>query len=299
MADTFILEIAIMVQSMTGFARLSQPSESGQLLWEIRSLNHRYLELSFHLPESLRLLEPQLRMLTKTKITRGKIEVYLKWLPNPQQNTTLATNEPLLETLVAFSQNIANKMNQPSVINPFDFLNYPGVLQNHLKENNQDTDRILELFQHTLTQLLQTRQNEGTVLTNFLHEKLEQIQNYVDQIEKRLPHTIQKFREKLLLRFHELQVQLDEQRLEQEIVLSAQKYDVAEEISRLQAHCQEVIRTLKQDYAVGRRLDFLLQELNREANTLSAKSMDQEMTYLALECKVIIEQMREQVQNIE
>lgn len=289
-----------MLRSMTAFARTDLRQEWGSLTWEIRSVNHRYLEPQFRLPESLKELEPELRELLRNSIKRGKLECNLKFQPEAQAASgALHLNLELAQDMNRVLNQINRLLDNPAHINAFDILQWPGVLQVEETDLEPVKEEALRLFEEALDRLIEIREREGQHLRPLIEDRLDQIVKIVAQVRDLLPEILQRQREAILARFEELQIELDPNRLEQEMVLLAQKADVAEELDRLDAHVKEVRATLNSRDAVGRRLDFLMQELNREANTLSSKSIVTETTRSAVDLKVLIEQMREQIQNIE
>ncbi|UTW10938.1 YicC/YloC family endoribonuclease [Marinobacterium rhizophilum] len=287
-----------MTRSMTAFTRQETQGEWGSLVWEIRSVNHRYLEPHLRLPDSLRELEGPLREKLRQALSRGKVECTLRFVPETQQQT-LSVDRQYAAQLVAVAEELGTLVSNPQPINPLEVLRWPGVLL----ESELDMDAVkkaaLTLFNQALADLAQGRQREGAELASLIEQRLLNIEKVVLQVRGRLPEILATQRNNLRNRLAELQAELDETRVEQEIALLAQKADVDEELDRLDTHVQEVRRVLKQKEPVGRRLDFLMQELNREANTLSSKSIVADTTQCAVELKVLIEQMREQIQNIE
>ncbi|UZJ43564.1 YicC family protein [Marinimicrobium sp. C6131] len=288
-----------MPRSMTGFARTSQQYDWGTLTWEIRSVNHRYLEPAFRLPEDLREIEPHLRERIRKRLHRGKLEMSLTLQKEEGAEQALGINLPRVRQLAEAAHKIGNELHDAAPVSPLDVLRWPGVLQQ--AELNRDTliEAALALFDQTLKQLLEHRTREGNELVQFIHQRLDGISAEVVKLRERLPEILTAQREKLQSKIEALKVDLDPERLEQEITLLAQKADVDEELDRLDTHVAEVKHTLSQKSSLGRRLDFLMQELNREANTLSSKAIVAETTQSAVELKVLIEQMREQIQNIE
>ncbi len=286
-----------MVHSMTGFARLEANYPWGQLMCEIRSVNHRYLEPNLRLPDALRALEGSLRDSLRQAVSRGKVDVslYLK----REEHQSLALNHALAQPLIALAQEVQQHLSHSSPINPFDVLRWPGVLQAHSLEQDTLESAVLQLFRQTLQALQANRQREGAELASLLHQRLDSLSQAVASLSQRLPQLQALVHQKLQQRLAALAVEVDPDRLAQELVYLAHKADVAEELDRLNTHISEVRHCLNQKEPVGRRLDFLMQELNREANTLSSKANHTDMTQTAVELKVLIEQMREQVQNIE
>lgn len=289
-----------MIYSMTSFGRSQTKKDWGIAIWELRSVNHRYLEISIRLPDLLRELEPAIRDLVHQFFQRGKIECYLRFYPGARLGSLLTVNHNLLEQLIAVGTEMSKHVPQSiSRINIADFLSWNGVIVEEPFDINLVRGDITSLFKEAAEELKEGRQREGKVLAKLIEERLSGIAAQVNQIEKHLPKMIERQREKILQRLEEAQVSLDPQRLEQEMVYFSQKVDISEEVDRTLSHIAEVKRTLTKGESAGRRLDFMMQELNREANTLASKSADALVTHSAVEMKVLIEQIREQVQNIE
>lgn len=288
-----------MPRSMTGFARREVKLSWGTAVWEIRSVNHRYLEPSFRLPEDFREIEPHLRDAMRKALQRGKVEASLsiQW---EQEETELGINTARVAQLTKAAQQINHLLGAAAApINALDILKYPGVIQKQEIDREAMQAAVLKLFNSALEGLIEHRTREGNELEQLILQRLDAVSAQVLAIRARLPEILATQREKLQTKLAALQIDLDPERLEQEIVMLAQKADVDEELDRLDTHVIEVKRSLKQTDSLGRRLDFLMQELNREANTLSSKSIVSDTTQAAVELKVLIEQMREQVQNIE
>jgi len=287
-----------MTRSMTAFTRQETQASWGSLVWEIRSVNHRYLEPHLRLPDSLRELEGNLREKLRKSLSRGKVECTLRFVPETQQQN-LSVDRDYAAQLIAAAEDVRRLMSDSQPLSPLEVLRWPGVL----RESELDMAAVKlaarALFDQALTDLAQGRQREGADLALLVEQRLEAIDRVVVEVRNRLPQILQAQRDNLRTRLSELLTEIDETRIEQEIALLAQKADVDEELDRLSTHVQEVRRVLKQKDPIGRRLDFLMQELNREANTLSSKSIVTDTTQCAVELKVLIEQMREQIQNIE
>ncbi|MDN5874941.1 MAG: YicC family protein [Sinobacteraceae bacterium] len=287
-----------MIHSMTGFARLERQISQGRIVWELRSVNHRYLDFSMRLPEDLRALEPELRNIVREQLRRGKVEATLRYHTETAADTALELDNQRLQVLSQALRQVSTKVDSALPVS-LDVLKWPGVV----REQSPDLAPILhaatELFNEALGQFQQTRRDEGQRLQDFITQRLDAMAELVTTVQERAPQVQQAWRQRLDARLAEFQVDADPGRLEQEAVLVAQRLDVAEELSRLEGHIKEVRQVLKRDEAIGRRLDFLMQELNREANTLSSKSQDETMTRHAVDLKVLIEQLREQVQNAE
>lgn len=289
-----------MPRSMTGFAHREAKLSWGTVIWEVRSVNHRYLEPGFRLPEDFREMEPALRDALRKTLQRGKIEASLSVQFEQENDTELGVNFHKVGQLANAVQQIRAQLgDQAALINPLELLKWPGVMQKQELERDVMHAAVLEVFNEALALLIEHRDREGAELAQHILQRLDSVSAQVAAVRARLPEILHSQREKLQAKIAALQIDLDAERLEQEIALLAQKADVDEELDRLDTHVIEVKRTLEQTDSVGRRLDFLMQELNREANTLSSKAIVADTTQAAVELKVLIEQMREQIQNIE
>jgi len=287
-----------MIHSMTAFARAEQASANGTLSWELRSVNHRYLEPHLRLPEAFRDLEGAVREALRNGLSRGKVECTLRF-NDDNAGKALQVDLERAAQLVAAAESVANLIKQPAALNPLEVLGWPGVLVADAADPQALNQSALSLFTQALNELKNGRGREGTELAKLLNERLDSILDQVADLRELVPQMLAGQRQKILDRCAEMHAELDPQRLEQELVMLAQKSDVAEELDRLNTHVTEVRRVLKTGGQAGRRLDFLMQELNREANTLGSKAFDTRSTQAAVNLKVLIEQMREQVQNIE
>ncbi|MDP3814433.1 YicC/YloC family endoribonuclease [Pseudomonas sp.] len=287
-----------MIHSMTAFARAEQAGANGTLSWELRSVNHRYLEPHLRLPEAFRDLEGAVREALRNGLSRGKVECTLRFSEDTAGKPLQVDLERAAQ-LVAAAESVANLIKQPAALNPLEVLGWPGVLVADAADPQALNQSALALFTQALSELKNGREREGAELAKLLGERLDSILEQVVALRELVPQMLAGQRQKILDRCAEMQAELDPQRLEQELVILAQKSDVAEELDRLSTHVSEVRRVLKSGGAAGRRLDFLMQELNREANTLGSKAFDTRSTQAAVNLKVLIEQMREQVQNIE
>ncbi len=289
-----------MIYSMTAFARAQNEGDAYTLTCEIRSINHRYLEISLHLPEALRALEMPLRERIRQQVQRGKVECGIRYQKKQTENGGLfVINAELVQALCLAAEEINGFLHQPAAMNATDILRYPGVLETKETDSTTLRDEVFTVVDNALQDLLQMRGREGSDLVQLFVERLDLMQQELSKVRHHFPAVLIEQRERLLKRFADAKIELDAHRLEQEMVIFAQKIDVMEEIERTETHIAEVRRVLKQGGMAGRRLDFLLQELNREANTLGSKSVDSVLTHAAVEIKVLIEQIREQVQNIE
>ena len=286
------------ISSMTAFAHRRSEHPWGTAIWELRSVNHRYLELSFKLPEGWRQLEPELRDRLRNALQRGKVECSLR-LSLQDHNQQLQLNKTLAQQLLDTAHQLRTDIAHAAPIDVLDIMRWPGVMQSGELDGDTITKDLLAAFVDALDDQRANRQREGDELALLIEQRLSSISEIVTDLRARMPEIVSGQRCKLRSRLAELQAELDAERLEQEMALIAQKADVDEELDRLDTHVKEVRRVLKKCGAVGRRLDFLMQELNREANTLSSKAVVAESTQAAVELKVLIEQMREQIQNIE
>jgi uncharacterized protein (TIGR00255 family) len=284
---------------MTGFARTSGQESWGDISCEIRSVNHRYLEPSIRLPETLRSLEPIVRDQLRKQLQRGKVDVSFQVSLNNDSPDALSINKDVLKTLLSAAEQVKQLHNDTAPIDAVRLLQFPGVIS----PATIDTDLIQalakNLLQQALKSLIKHRAREGQELQNLIDVRLDEIAVLVVQVRERMPAILAAQKDRLKQRLDELKTELDENRVEQEITILANKADVAEELDRLDTHLIEVRHILGQKGAIGRRLDFMMQELNREANTLSSKSLTSDTTQIAVSLKVLIEQMREQIQNIE
>ena len=287
-----------MTRSMTAFSRHEQVSDQGTLIWEIRSVNHRYLELALRLEESFRPLEMDIRKLFAERIARGKIEASLRYQPS-QQQTALHINEPLAQSIINACEQLTSMAKQPLTVDPLRLLQWPGVADTEQADLQALKQQAIAALDATIDDFIAGREREGQAMSEMILQRCEDILQIAEAVKQRMPEILEQQRQRLIQKTAELGVTLEPERLEQEIVLLAQKSDVAEELDRLQSHVDEVKRVLKRTEPIGRRLDFLMQELNREANTLGSKSIDTDTTRYSVDLKVLIEQMREQVQNIE
>lgn len=289
-----------MPRSMTGFARQESKLPWGAAVWELRSVNHRYLEPNFRLPEEFREIEPALRDALRKNLQRGKIDITLNIQWEQTGDGELGLNADKVAQITKAARDINALLGDAAApINSLDILRWPGVIQKQEWDRDTLQKAVLDLFGETIKGLIEHRSREGAELEKIILQRLNGVSEQVKHVRALMPQILAAQREKLTTKLAALQVELDPERLEQEIVLLAQKADVDEELDRLDTHVREVKHSLKKEDSLGRRLDFLMQELNREANTLSSKSVVSETTQAAVELKVLIEQMREQVQNIE
>ncbi|MCX8962252.1 YicC family protein [Erwinia psidii] len=287
-----------MIRSMTAYARHEAKGEWGNAAWELRSVNQRYLETYIRLPEQFRGLEPAIRERIRHRLTRGKIECNLRFDADPHAQSKLVLNEKLAIQLVQ-AANWVKMQSDEGEINPLDILRWPGVMSAEEQDLDAISSELLKALDATLNDFITSRETEGAALKTLIEQRLKGVSTEVEKVRSQMPDVLKWQRERLISKLEDAQVQLDSNRVEQELIMLAQRMDVAEELDRLEAHVKETYNILNKKEAVGRRLDFMMQEFNREANTLASKSINAEVTASAIELKVLIEQMREQIQNIE
>jgi uncharacterized protein (TIGR00255 family) len=289
-----------MIRSMTGFASVERQHEFGRLTWELRSVNHRYLEVGLRVPEEFRTLEPEIRRTLGEYLSRGKVDAALRFAASPgATRSSLTLNRDLLETLLDLHAEVGKASASQAAADPMALLRWPGVVVEQAPDPQPLQAAAMELLKDAAASLQSARGREGEEMAAAIRERLDTIESWVARVREWLPDIRDGLREKMLARIADLQQPLDPGRLEQEVAFLAQKIDVDEELDRIDAHVKETRLVLEREDPVGRRLDFLMQEFNRESNTLSSKSVDNRTTQAAVELKVAIEQMREQVQNIE
>lgn len=288
-----------MIRSMTAYACNEAQIGDSTINCELRSVNHRYCDITLKLPDHLRFIEADLRAIITAKINRGKVECALSYKKQAKDGQNFNVNMHAVTALLAATDQIEEHMLAPLSFSALDVLSFPGIQQELSTDKTHLNEQIAHLVKQTLTQFVEVREREGAQLKALIEERCFKMQGFVVKAGQRLPEVLLLIRTKLKDKITELVAQPDFDRLEQELVILAQKLDISEELDRLDTHITEVLRVLTEKDPVGRRLDFLMQELNREANTLGSKSTDREMTQIAIELKVLIEQMREQIQNIE
>jgi len=288
-----------MIKSMTGFARTDSQQDWGSLVWEIRSLNHRYLEVSVRLPEEMRQLEAAVREQVAKLLNRGKVECNLRFVRLPGALCGMQLNREHADRFVHLHAEAAELLHDSSSLQPMQLLKWPGVVEEVEEDLGSVRELALSLFVQAISDLVENRQREGESLKEIVQSRCQNIEAIVSKMAQRLPDIREHAKQRLQDRLSELDVDVDQARFEQEVVIQLHKMDVDEELDRLQTHVKEVLDVLGRDEPIGRRLDFLMQELNREANTLGSKSISVESTAAAVDLKVLIEQMREQIQNIE
>lgn len=288
-----------MIYSMTAYARKEVKGDWGSAVWEIRSVNQRYLETYFRMPEQFRGLEPVLRERFRKRLARGKVECNLRFEANPAAKGELSINEALASQVIKAAEQVMHMTGELSRINPFQVMQWPGVMETPEQDMDAVNKVLLEAFDGAMDELIEARAREGENMKALIEQRLEAITSEVVKVRARMPEILEWQRERLFSKFEDAKVELDPSRIEQELILLAQKSDVAEELDRLDSHVKETTNILKKGGAVGRRLDFMMQEFNRESNTLASKSISTDITASGVELKVLIEQMREQIQNIE
>ena len=287
-----------MPRSMTAYARITEENSWGSITCELRSVNHRFLEVGFRMPDVLRESETVLRDMARKKLTRGKIDCSVQIAFNHSDAGSTLDLE-VAQSHIEIAQAIANKLSDAAPISAVDIMQLPGVIKDASIEASQVNKAGKKAFDLALDQMLEGREREGAKLAEMVEQRLAGIESQIAIVRENLPEILQQQRTRLHEKLNELKEQMDEQRLEQEMVIIANRADVDEELDRLEAHISEIRLALKSKESIGRRLDFLMQELNREANTLGSKSISSTTTQVSVELKVLIEQMREQIQNIE
>jgi uncharacterized protein (TIGR00255 family) len=288
-----------MIRSMTGFARRERAAGFGSLAWELRAVNHRYLEATLRLPEDFRAAEGNFRQAIAAAVRRGKVEASLYFRPTVATTAGLELNEALLEQLIERAVDVRARLAEAGDINVVDLLRWPGVVREAERDNAAAVEAAQALLGEALEALDASRASEGERITELLLGRCAAIESLAGGVSARLPEVRERIRARLNERLGQVAVEPNRERLEQELVIALQKMDVDEELDRLRSHVAEVRKVIASGEPAGRRLDFLMQEFNREANTLSSKSQDVETTRAAVEIKVLVEQMREQVQNVE
>ncbi|MGP1923874.1 MAG: YicC/YloC family endoribonuclease [Arsenophonus sp. NEOnobi-MAG3] len=287
-----------MIHSMTAFTRRDIKSEWGNAAWELRSVNQRYLETYIRLPEQFKSLEPIIRERLRARLTRGKVECNLRYELSLHQQSELLLNEELAKQLIK-TANWVKKSTGEGEINPLEILRWPSVMSSQEKNLDVICTHLVKELELALDDFILNRESEGKMLKIIIEQRLDAVCQKIQEVRRQMPDILKWQRERLQTKLEEAEIQIDNNRLEQELIMLAQRIDIAEELDRLDTHVKETRNILKKQEAVGRRLDFMMQEFNREANTLASKSINSQVTNSAVELKVLIEQMREQIQNIE
>jgi uncharacterized protein (TIGR00255 family) len=288
-----------MISSMTGFAAAAIETAQGSLAVELKTVNHRYLEFQTRMPEELRPLEPAMREAVAARLTRGKVDCRITFTPLSSAKRSLVPDADALQALEAASDQVLERFPDARRLSVAEVLHWPGVLAEESLSADKAKEQVMALVSRAIADLDQTREREGAKLEAVLRERLERMQAFVAEAQPLIPGAVKAFADKLAARVAEAGAAPSDERIHQEIVLYSARIDIDEEISRLGAHITEFRRVLGKGGACGKRLDFLCQELNREANTIGSKSVANDLTRISVELKVLIEQMREQVQNIE
>ena len=287
------------LMGMTAYAEASQAFDWGQATWQLKSVNHRYLDLNCYLPESLLSVESDIKALIQSLgVHRGKVTLNLQYQLTDQASVTLRVNEPLLEQVSSVTRQLQNVFPHASV-DVFNAMNYKGLISYDKVDMSVYKDDLMALLTTAVEGFLQARQREGAAVQSFFEQRLSDVKALCQVIEEQYPAVIAHNKTRIMDKLSEMGVKWEAERVEQELFWFAQKIDIAEELQRLQAHWVEFHRFIQAGGVVGRRLDFLMQELNREANTVASKSVDVKVTQAAVDIKVALEQMREQVQNVE
>lgn len=288
-----------MIRSMTGFARRERQGAWGTLTCELRTVNHRYLEVTLRLPDELKPAESEVRQLIAGTLRRGKVDANLYLKATAGSLPRIELHDELVAQLLGQVRELSQRMETAAAVNPLDILRWPGVIRDTERDVNPMLATALELVKESLQELNDSRSREGARMRETILQRCTALRAQLNSVKARLPELTARLRARIVEKVAQLGQVVDPARLEQEIVLYTHKMDVDEELDRLDSHLTEIATVLDSSEPAGRRLDFLMQELNREANTLSSKSQDVETTRAAVDMKVIIEQIREQVQNIE
>jgi uncharacterized protein (TIGR00255 family) len=288
-----------MIYSMTGYAAVSEELPLGTLAVEVRSVNHRYLDIQFRLPDELRSFEPGMREMVAARLTRGKVECRVGLTKSNTGNVALTLNTALFDQLLELDRHVRTRLPNAASLTVSDVIRWPGIVEAEAISLEQLREQTQSLLERALKEFSASRGREGEKLKGLLLDRVTRMEALVTTVKPRIPQLVNAYQERLAARLKDAMAELDEDRVRQELILFAAKVDVEEELGRLTTHLGETRRILQQGGAVGKRLDFLMQELNRESNTLGSKSVDIEVSQAAVELKVLIEQMREQVQNIE
>ena len=288
-----------MIRSMTAYTLHEWQTELGVFRWELKSVNHRYLELAVKLPETCRAIETEMRQRLNQKLSRGKVDCFLRFKPAGDLLPEVSLNEEALQRLLALENQVLSASSRAAPATTLALLGWPGILDEQEPDFSNVQAEALKGLDKAVDELVAAREREGGRLRTTIESRLDQIEALGEQVRQRLPVVIAQQEEKIQERLKELKVEVDEARLAQELAILAQKADIAEELDRLQSHVSEVRQVLQSHEPKGRRLDFFMQEFNREANTLGSKSSDKSVTRCSVDLKVLIEQIREQVQNIE
>ncbi len=296
---TIQTEKTFMIRSMTGFARVERAATGAKLAWELRAVNSRYLDLTLKLPEEFRVLESELRQLTQTKVSRGKLEVSLRYTLDGAAQSQLQVDTARLAAIGAALDTVAATLGASTTPDPLRVLAFPGVLQQQAFDFTALHAEAMKGFEAALVEFNKAREREGSRTADYLHERATALEGFAALVRARAPLVRDGWLERLRAKVADLGVEIEPTRLAQEAVMAAQRLDVDEELSRLASHLVELRAALAGSDSVGRRLDFLMQEFNREVNTTGSKSQDAEMTKSVVEMKVLIEQMREQIANLE
>ena len=284
---------------MTAYGRVENSEGQNSISCEIRSVNHRYSEISIRLPEELRLLEQKIRDHISGKIKRGKIECNIRIEKHNAYNEALSINQDLLKNIIEAAKRINSDLSTSAPLDSLDLLRWPGVLEKSTLDVKEIDKLLFSLVNEAIDIVVDTRQREGEKIKKMLTDRCTKIKEIINNVQKQIPDILKNYRKKLTQRVQEISDEIDNDRLEQELLFLSQKADIEEEIDRLGAHVDEVVRVIGRKEPIGRRLDFLMQEMNRESNTLGSKSNHIYTSNASVELKVVIEQMREQIQNIE
>ena len=287
-----------MIRSMTGYAKAEYRSESGMLQWELRSVNHRHFDMDIRLPRVFRDMEPEFRNILVVRIGRGHVDARLSWRPAEKFADRIKVNTGLAVRVIGYARVLAEQMRRPAAVSPLDVMRWPGVIEEQSADQSHMTGEVRKLLHKTVEILRDAQSGEGRKLKKFIESRCSKMEKLLKKFRDRTPELRQQAWARMAERLEAIQVRVDSERLEKEVALLLMRYDLSEELDRLEAHLAELRATLKASEAVGKRVNFLLQEIGREANTLAAKSGDARGTHEAVDMRVLVEQMREQAHNI-
>ena len=287
-----------MIRSMTGYAKAEHRAENGWLQWELRSVNHRHFDLDIRVPAVFRELEPEFRGLLADRIGRGHVDARLSWRPGKEFANKLKINTALAARVIGYSRVLAEEMRRPGPVSPLDVMSWPGVIEEQVSDQSHMSGDARKLLHKALDRLYKAQTGEGDKLKDAIEVRCLEMEELLSRFRVRLPELRERSWERMRERLKTIQVRVDSDRLEKEVALMLMRHDVSEELDRLDAHLGELKSTLEASEPVGKRVNFLLQEIGRETNTLAAKSGDAQGTHEAVNMRVLVEQMREQAQNI-
>lgn len=287
-----------MIRSMTGYAKEEYRSESGWLQWELRSVNHRHLDVEVRMPSAFREMEPEIRNLLATHVGRGHVDARLSWRPAEKFADRIKVNTGLAVRVIGYARVLAEQMRRPAAVSPLDVMRWPGVIEEHSADQSHMSGEVRKLLHKAVDTLRATQASEGRKLRKSIESRCSKMDKILKKFRSRTPELRERAMVRMTERLDAIRVRVDAERLEKEVALLLMRYDISEELDRLEAHLVALRSALKASEPAGKRVNFLLQEIGRETNTLAAKSGDARGTHEAVDMRVLVEQMREQAQNI-